>query len=118
MKLSISARESRLVTFTDKITRLEWLYSCQACWKAGISALHGGHQLAQKLRMMGWPLRSARVIELPATVPSVKFGARKFVLGASMFIDIWDEGGIREPSTQARSMTGRIIEGRNLRIFM
>src|SRR6187455_2465444 len=39
---------------------------------AGISALQGPHQVAQKLRMIGWPRKLARLTSLPFMSFSVK----------------------------------------------
>ena len=69
--------ESWFVALIAMICRSESENSWEACWKAGISALQGGHQEAQKFRMRGLPVKSANPIFWLSRLVRVKLGAEK-----------------------------------------
>jgi len=104
--------------FTARITRSVPLYSCQASWKADISAWQGGHQLAQKFRMMGRPLSSDSMNSEPSREDSVKSGAKNPSLGASVAEEGSADGGRRENHIQASRTRGIDNKDKELFIFM
>jgi len=93
-------------------------YSCQAFWKAGISARQGGHQLAQKFRITGFPRRSESLILESSIDNKLKSGAKKFSLGASMAEEGSADGGMRETHIQANRTRGMANADKENFIFM
>src|SRR5258706_14409835 len=63
---------------------------------AGISVLHGPHQVAQKLINTGCPFKLLRAICLPLAVVRVKSGAGAPVMGAGVLLvtmPVWPLAG-------------------------
>jgi len=101
-KADASDNESWLVALTAAMINPRSSYSANTCWKAGISALQGGHQLAQKFIITGDPRNSEREKFSPERVVKLKSGAKKLSCGATIGCKDPESVGILETQTQAK----------------
>ena len=101
-KAAASDNESWLVALTAAMINPRSSYSANTCWKAGISALQGGHQLAQKFIITGEPRNSEREKISPERVVRIKSGAKKLSWGAIMGCKDLESVGILEDQIQTK----------------